>query len=49
VFEAAKLEELPYLEDTPINLKVHNMIDELRRLKFEYQQKIRIVNASKYF
>lgn len=47
IAEADELEELPYIEDSPINLKVHSMIDEVRRLKLGYHQRVRIVTEAK--
>lgn len=47
VFKITEENELPYMEDNLINVKVHNMIAELQRLKFGINQKITIVSSAK--
>jgi hypothetical protein len=42
VSEVANMTELPYLEESYLNWKVHNMIEECKRLKGEYNHQIKI-------
>lgn len=41
--EASQLSEMPYLEESPLNQKVHNMIEECRRLKSDYNHQLKFV------